>query len=126
MVWLRVLLCPLIVLGGRRHWSGRWLGFIVFIALIDDIYDGVLARHLGCDTPLLRRSDPAADTIFYLGVAATLWQTQPHIIRDNGLLLFVLAMLEVTRHVFDRIKSAGQQAITPTLQRCGGWSWLSR
>ena len=44
---LRVLGCPVIVLGALRGWSGGWLAAIVVAALVSDIYDGVLARRWG-------------------------------------------------------------------------------
>ena len=50
----------------RMAWI--WLATIVVIALVDDIYDGVMARRWDCDTPAMRMSDSLADTVFYLGV----------------------------------------------------------
>ena len=104
MVWLRVLLCPVIVMGARAGWDGKWLGLIVLIALVDDIYDGILARRWNCDTAGLRRADSAADTVFYLGVAAALWLRETQLLRGNWKLLAVLATMELTRHGFDRWK----------------------
>ena len=104
MVWLRVALCPAIVLGAQRGWDGKWLGLIVAIALVDDLYDGVLARRWGCATERLRRADSAADTVFYLGVAAALWLREEQLLRGNWKLLAVLGLMEVVRHGFDRVK----------------------
>ncbi len=101
MVWLRVLLCPVVVAGARRGWDGKWLGLIVLVALLDDIYDGVLARRWGCDTIGLRRADSWADTAFYLGVAAVLWSRERQLMVGNWRLLATLGMLEITRHAFD-------------------------
>ena len=104
MVWLRVLLCPVIAWGARAGWDGKWLGLIVLVALVDDIYDGVLARRWGTDTAALRRADSAADTVFYLGVAAALWLRENQLLRGNWKLLAVLGTMEVLRHGFDRWK----------------------
>jgi CDP-diacylglycerol--glycerol-3-phosphate 3-phosphatidyltransferase len=104
MVLLRVALCPGIVLAARAGWDGRWLGLIVLLALLDDIYDGVLARRWGCDTPLLRRADSWADTVFYLGVAAALWFREPGVLRRNAVLLSLLLAMELLRHLFDWFK----------------------
>lgn len=104
MVSLRVLLCPVLVLGAYRGWAGRWLGAIVLVAVVDDIYDGVLARRWKCDTPLLRRADSSADTVFYLGVALALWMRDQALLRANGRLLLVLGIFELVRHGFDRLK----------------------
>ncbi|MBB5064881.1 CDP-alcohol phosphatidyltransferase family protein [Granulicella mallensis] len=45
MVWARVVLCPVIVVGARLGWAGGWLAAIVVFALVDDIADGMLARR---------------------------------------------------------------------------------
>jgi CDP-diacylglycerol--glycerol-3-phosphate 3-phosphatidyltransferase len=104
MVWLRVVLCPVIVLGAQRGWNGKWLGLIVLVALVDDIYDGVLARRWGCATERLRRADSAADTVFYLGVAAALWMRDATLLQENWRLLATLGTLELVRHGFDQVK----------------------
>jgi CDP-diacylglycerol--glycerol-3-phosphate 3-phosphatidyltransferase len=101
MVWLRVLLCPVIVVGARRGWDGKWLGLIVLVALVDDIFDGILARRWACDTAGLRRADSWADTVFYLGVAAALWARETQLLRGNWRLLAALGGMELLRHGFD-------------------------
>ena len=104
MVLLRVVLCPLLLLGAYRGWDGKWLGLIVLVALVDDIYDGVLARRWKCDTPALRRADTSADTFFYLGVAEALWIRDQQLLRGNWKVLVVLGVFELARHGFDRVK----------------------
>jgi phosphatidylglycerophosphate synthase len=101
LIGLRVLGCPVIVLGARRGWSGGWLGVIVVVALLSDIYDGVLARRWGRETPALRLWDSVADTIFYLGVVVALWLREPEVLRGNWKLFGVLFALECVRYVFD-------------------------
>ncbi len=101
MVWLRVVLCPVIVAGAWRGWDGKWLGSIVLVALVDDILDGVLARRWGCETAGLRRADSWADTVFYLGVAGALWIREEQLMRGNWRLLAALGGMEVLRHGFD-------------------------
>ena len=101
MVWLRVVLGPVIAWGARAGWDGRWLGLIVLVALLDDIYDGVLARRWGCDTPRIRLADSVADTVFYLGVTGALWMREPGVLRANGWLLGMLFGLEGVRYGFD-------------------------
>ena len=120
MVSARVLLCPVIVFGAARGWDGRWLGLIVLFALVDDIYDGILARRWGCDTELLRRADSAADTIFYLGVAAALWLREPRLLKDNWRLLALLGTLEIVRHLFDRWKFGKAAAYHSLLAKLWG------
>lgn len=104
MVWLRVGLCPVLLAGAWLGWPGPWLAVIVLVALIDDIYDGILARRWNCETVPLRRADSAADTVFYLGVATVLWMIDRPQIKQLWKLLLVLALLELGRHTFDQIK----------------------
>ena len=101
MVWARVVLCPVIVMGAWCGWAGWWLAAIVVFALVDDIADGMLARRWGCDTASLRLADSGADTVFYLGVAAAVWLRVPHVLRANAWLLLVLFAFEGLRYAFD-------------------------
>ena len=101
LIVLRALGCPLIVLGARHGWSGGWLGVVVVAALLSDIYDGILARRWGGETPVLRLSDSMADTIFYLGVVVALWLREPLVLLGNWKLFLALLSLEGARYVFD-------------------------
>ena len=120
MVSLRVALCPMIVWGAHAGWDGRWLGLIVLVALIDDIFDGVLARRWGCDTPALRLSDTVADTIFYLGVAIALWMREPQLLRGNWQLLAALFATEAMRYGFDFWKFGKGASYHTYLAKCWG------
>ena len=104
LICLRLLECPLIVVGARQGWAGGWLGLIVLLALLSDIYDGVLARRWGCETSALRATDSIVDTIFYLGVVAALWARGPQVLRGNWQLFAVLMGLEGFRYGFDFLK----------------------
>jgi phosphatidylglycerophosphate synthase len=80
---LRLLLGPVALLlaftGGPR-----WIYFpILLIATLSDIYDGVIARHLGIATPALRRYDSITDLIFYLFVLGAAWKLEPALILQN-------------------------------------------
>jgi phosphatidylglycerophosphate synthase len=101
LIVLRMLGCPLIVLGAMRGWAGEWLGAIVVVALLSDIYDGVLARRWGGETAALRLSDSVADTIFYLGVLWALWLKEPGVLRGSWQLFVALFSFEALRYVFD-------------------------
>ena len=101
LIVLRTLGCPLIVIGAKLGWAGGWLGLIVAVALLSDIYDGILARRWGGETADLRMSDSVADTIFYLGVVWALWLREPQVLRTNWQLLVALLGLEAVRYVYD-------------------------
>jgi len=81
-----------LIAGQRCNWNTFALAGIIVLALLSDIYDGVLARRWGCDTAGVRLFDSMADTLFYLCVGIALWIGQPQIWRTwGGLLAGLLA-----------------------------------
>lgn len=101
MIVGRALGCPLILVAAWRGWSGGWLGAIVVVALVSDIYDGILARRWSGETAGLRMSDSVADTIFYLGVVGALWIREPEVLRGNWRWWVALFAIEAVRYGFD-------------------------
>jgi CDP-diacylglycerol--glycerol-3-phosphate 3-phosphatidyltransferase len=76
----------------------------IVLALLSDIYDGVLARRLGTETTLLRRADSAADTLFYVCAAWAAWILNPNSVRSVWGILAALLGLELFRYLFDFLK----------------------
>jgi phosphatidylglycerophosphate synthase len=101
MASARAMLGPFMVLGAACRWNGIALACMVVIALLSDIFDGVLARRWLCDTPAVRLFDTVADTTFYLGTAIALWIAHPQLIHTNSRLLIAVASLEVAHFAFD-------------------------
>lgn len=101
---LRMFLGLLVFFGAKYRWSGIEMAGVVLIALLSDIFDGILARRWGNETSTLRVSDSIADTIFYLGVAGALWIEMPDILQTNKYWFITLFALEGFRYVFDFLK----------------------
>jgi phosphatidylglycerophosphate synthase len=104
MILLRAVMGPLLVLAAWKHVPGGILAAVVVLMLLDDITDGILARRWGCDTPTLRLSDSAADTVFYLGTAVAIWFRAPHVLLANRWLIVTLFALEGLSFCFDIAK----------------------
>lgn len=104
MAAMRAALGPAIVLGERAGWSGLTLAAMVVIALLSDIFDGVLARRWKCDTASVRLFDSMADIVFYLGCAAALWMSRPQLTQSFAVPLAIVIGLEALRLVFDLVK----------------------
>lgn len=101
MVVLRLALAPGIVWAAFAGYANGVLSGCVLVALVSDIYDGVIARRLGCDTPAIRVADSLVDTVFYLCVLAALWLRKPEVVRRERPLLAILLTLECVRYVVD-------------------------
>jgi phosphatidylglycerophosphate synthase len=101
MVICRAILGPAIAITARLPTPELWLGAMIAVGFLSDVYDGILARRWGTATPVLRMADSVADTIFYLGVLAAILERHWPVLRANlGLVLAVLA-LEAFRFAFD-------------------------
>ena len=70
-------------------------------AFLSDIFDGILARSFGVETPFLRRLDSIADSIFYLCALAATWLIHPEFIVKHRVILSILLGLELIRYAFD-------------------------
>jgi phosphatidylglycerophosphate synthase len=100
----RAALGPVLIVGAACSWNPMALAAMVVAALLSDIFDGVLARRWGSDTPGVRLFDTVADTVFYLCTAVALWIAHPDVLRHNARLLAALLLLEGARLGFDLAK----------------------
>ena len=70
-------------------------------AFLSDVFDGVLARRWRVDGPAVRRLDSAADTVFYVAAAWSVWVARPDVVRDYAAGALVVVALEVVRYAVD-------------------------
>jgi len=80
-IYSRFLLAPLIVYLGIAGLPnvGSLVVVLIWVALIGDILDGIIARKVGNATPFMRRMDSIADLTFWLGVGTATWFWNPDI-----------------------------------------------
>lgn len=101
---LRAVLGPVMMVAELAGWPGLTLAWMVFTALLSDIFDGVLARRWKCDTAAVRLFDSMADIIFYLCCAAALWFSQPQLMRTFVVPIAIILSLEALKLLFDFVK----------------------
>lgn len=101
---LRAGLAPVVVLLALVAPSKPLLGACLVAAFVSDVLDGVLTRRLGIESPLLRRLDSVADTLFYAAAGIAAWVLHPSAVLDRRVPLAILAGLEVGRYVLDAVK----------------------
>jgi CDP-diacylglycerol--glycerol-3-phosphate 3-phosphatidyltransferase len=106
---LRALLAPVVVLLALVHPSRAGFGACLVMALLSDLFDGIIARRLGIATPTLRRLDSIADTIFYVGMLFAAWHLYPEAILEHLFGLLLLIVLELARYAHD-IAKFGREA----------------
>lgn len=80
LVGLRFAIAPLLLLDALDGSTG--IGFLsgYIIAVLSDIFDGIIARRLGVSTVALRQADSWADISLYLCMAVSTWLVYPTVV----------------------------------------------
>lgn len=104
LIIFRFVLGPVILLAYLFNVPPAVYMIILTSGFLSDYFDGVIARKLGVSTRELRSLDSWADTMFYICVFLVALGLYYDRIAEYGILLTVLVLLEIVRHVFDRIK----------------------
>ena len=82
LVGLRFAIAPLLVWNALDHSTDAWFIAGYIIAVLSDIFDGIIARRLGVSTVQLRQADSWADMALYFCVALSAWLVYPDVITD--------------------------------------------
>ncbi|BAY41703.1 CDP-diacylglycerol--glycerol-3-phosphate 3-phosphatidyltransferase (plasmid) [Nostoc sp. NIES-2111] len=82
LVGMRFALAPLLVFDALDHRTSFWFIIGYVIAVLSDIFDGIIARRLKVSTAQLRQADSWADICLYLCVAISTWLVYPQLIID--------------------------------------------
>jgi CDP-diacylglycerol--glycerol-3-phosphate 3-phosphatidyltransferase len=85
------------------------MGACLLVALLSDIFDGVIARRLGVATEGVRRLDSIADSIFYVSALAGAWHLYPQALTERIVPLVALIGLELVRYAYD-LRKFGREA----------------
>ncbi len=82
LVALRFTIAPLLLWDALDGYvtPGFLIGYV--IAVLSDIFDGIIARRLGVSTAQLRQADSWADICLYLCIASSAWLVHPEVVLD--------------------------------------------
>ncbi len=82
LIGMRFTIAPLLVFDALDHKTSYWFIIGYIIAVLSDIFDGIIARRLKVSTAQLRQADSWADIFLYLCVAISTWLVYPQVIID--------------------------------------------
>jgi len=98
LIAIRFLLAPIIFF--LAYLKGEEFQFLIlilmFIGLLTDIFDGIIARKVGVSSEKLRRLDSQVDLVFWLSLGFAAYFLNPELIKSewkNITLVFVLEAL---------------------------------
>ncbi|MCH7390050.1 CDP-alcohol phosphatidyltransferase family protein [Acinetobacter dispersus] len=79
---------------------------VVFLSLglISDIFDGIIARHLGVSSEKLRRLDSNIDQVFFICAIASIYLQQPDFFKQHLWAIVILILSEVAIYIVSFIK----------------------
>lgn len=106
LVIFRFLLAPVILaITFCFHENGRAaIVILMYLGLISDIFDGIIARNLGVATEKLRRLDSQVDMIFWLAIGISTWILFPDLIKNNAFPIILIFSMEAMCYLISIIR----------------------
>jgi phosphatidylglycerophosphate synthase len=95
LIVFRVFLAPIVLFIAYELPEYKfWIVICCYLAIISDIFDGIIARKLGVATQKIRIYDCWADFIFWLSALWCIWVCFPHLVLENPILVSLLFIFE--------------------------------
>jgi CDP-diacylglycerol--glycerol-3-phosphate 3-phosphatidyltransferase len=104
LVGFRFAIAPLLLLDAFDHQTHSWFVFAYILAVVSDIFDGIIARKLGVSTAQLRQADSWADISLYLCIALSTWWVYPQVVLDFQLPLLGAIVVQLLLFATSLIK----------------------
>lgn len=106
LILFRLVLAPIIL--ALAYFIGENAKLIIvilmYLGLISDILDGIIARKQNISTAKLRRMDSQTDMIFWLSIGIATWFLYPKLISENSIVIGIIVGMEITCYVISLIK----------------------
>lgn len=89
LVGFRFLIAPLLLVDALDHQTSIWFLVGYVLAILSDIFDGIIARRLGVSTPQLRQADSWADIWLFFCLALSTWWVYPEVLHQLRIPLLI-------------------------------------
>jgi phosphatidylserine synthase len=104
LVGLRFAIALLLLWDALDHTVGSWFVVAYVVAVLSDIFDGIIARRLGVSTVQLRQADSWADITLYSCVAVSAWLVYPQVIVTFAIPLSIAIAAQLALFTISLIK----------------------
>lgn len=96
LIIFRLILAPIMIglAFTFKDASRPFLLVLMYLGLISDILDGIIARKINVSTEKLRRFDSQTDMIFWVSVGVCTWLLNPDLISRNKGSISIIFVLE--------------------------------
>jgi CDP-diacylglycerol--glycerol-3-phosphate 3-phosphatidyltransferase len=104
LVGVRLAIAPLLLFDALDRHTG--VAFVVgyILAILSDIFDGIIARRLEVSTPQLRQADSWADIFLFLCLAMSTWLVFPEVILRFRLPLLIAVAAQLSLFSLSLVK----------------------
>jgi CDP-diacylglycerol--glycerol-3-phosphate 3-phosphatidyltransferase len=126
LIIFRLFLAPIIVglVFTKGSESRRIVILLMYLGLLSDILDGIVARYLDVSSPNLRRFDSQADLVFWLSIGISTWMLHPDLIRNNRVPVIIIFSMEVLCYLISIIKFRKETCTHALLSKLWGVTLL--
>lgn len=126
LIIFRLTLAPIIL--GLVYFFGDESRMIVialmYLGLLSDIFDGIVARELGVSSQRLRRFDSQADLVFWLSIGISSWMLHPEVFRDHKISIICIFVMEGMCYLISIIKFGKETCTHAFLSKLWGVTLL--
>lgn len=77
---------------------------LMYLGLISDILDGIIARKQNLSSAKMRRLDSQTDMIFWLSIGIATWMLYPQLIRENAVPIWTILAMEAACYAISLIE----------------------
>jgi phosphatidylglycerophosphate synthase len=126
LIIFRLLLGPIMIFLTYKFENAirTELVILLFLGLLSDIFDGIIARKLNVSSEKLRRLDSQTDLIFWLCVAWCAWLLNPEIIIENKHSIIIILTMEALTYVVSFAKFGKETCTHAILSKLWGITLL--
>lgn len=96
----------------------------MYLGLLSDIFDGIIARKQGLSTEKLRRLDSQVDLVFWLSIGIATWILSPELIKTHRFAIISIIVLEALCYTISFIKFKKETCTHAFLSKLWGISLL--
>lgn len=126
LIIFRLLLAPIILLLAYYYGnqSNIMIVVLMYLGLLSDIFDGIIARKQGLSTEKLRRLDSQVDLVFWLSIGIATWILFPELIKTHRFAIISIIVLEALCYTISFIKFKKETCTHAFLSKLWGISLL--
>ncbi len=124
LISIRFLLAPIILL--LAYFQGVESRFLLltlmYLGLLTDIFDGIIARKIGVSSEKLRRLDSQTDLIFWLSLGFAAYFLNPELIKSEWKGILLILIMEGLCYVVSILKFGKETCTHAFLSKMWGLS----